>query len=124
MSNVVTGLANCIDQGGVAIGAFSDNDIIGFASIQNGLFGINGDYLQLEMLHVSYEYRNKGIGKSLFHIICAEAKTFGARKLYISAHPSAETQAFYKAIGCIEAVEINKKLFDEEPFDCHLEYCL
>ncbi|MCC5464644.1 hypothetical protein [Pelosinus baikalensis] len=38
----------------------------------------------------------------------------GARKIYISAHSSEESQAFYKVIGCVEAVEINKQLLDAE----------
>jgi len=65
-----------------------------------------------------------GIGKKLFSLICKKAKEMGAQKLYISAHSSEETQAFYKAVGCVEAVEYNVKLVEEEPCDCQLEYCL
>lgn len=42
----------------------------------------------------------------------------------MSTHSSEETQAFYKAMGCMEAVEYNEKLVSEEPCDCQLEYCL
>ncbi|MDF2592353.1 MAG: GCN5-related N-acetyltransferase, partial [Clostridia bacterium] len=31
-------------------------------------------------------------------------------------------QAFYKAMGCVEAKEYNDRLVAEEPFDCQLEY--
>jgi hypothetical protein len=48
----------------------------------------------------------------------------GAQKLYISAHSSQESQAFYKAMGCVEAMEYNKRLVSEEPCDCQLEYNL
>lgn len=51
-------------------------------------------------------------------------KESGAKKLYISAHSSEETQAFYKALGCVEAKEYNSKLVAEEPCDCQLEYSL
>ena len=60
----------------------------------------------------------------MFRGICKEAEKLGAKKLYISSQSSEETQAFYKSVGCVEAMEINQKLYDEEPFDCHLEYCL
>jgi len=42
----------------------------------------------------------------------------GAQSLYISAHSSQESQAFYKVMGCAESVEYNTKLVDEEPCDC------
>ncbi|MCL2634112.1 MAG: GNAT family N-acetyltransferase [Oscillospiraceae bacterium] len=120
----VVGLLRCIQQGGVVIGAFVDNTLIGFSSVLNHLFGSNDEYIQLEMLHVSYEFRGNGIGKALFHEICGYAKELGAKKLYISAHSAEETQAFYKSVGCVETTELNQKLFEEEPVDCHLEYCL
>jgi len=65
-----------------------------------------------------------GIGKRLFSLICRKAKEMGAKKLYISAHSSQETQAFYKTMGCIEAVEYNDELVAREPCDCQLEYKL
>ena len=123
-ANRITGLSYCLQKDGVVLGAFVENDLVGFASIANRIFGSNREYIQLEMLHVSYELRGKGIGKALFRKICKEAKKFDAKKLYISAQSSEETQAFYRLMGCVEAVEINKKLYGEEPFDCHLEYCL
>ena len=120
----IAGLRSCISRGGVVLGAFVDNDLIGFASVGNRFFGAGGEYLRLEMLHVSYEHRRTGIGKMLFHEICSEAKALGAKKLYITAHSSEETQAFYKSVGCTEATEVIGALLEEEPIDCHLEYCL
>jgi N-acetylglutamate synthase-like GNAT family acetyltransferase len=65
-----------------------------------------------------------GIGKKLFSLVCKKAKEMGAQRLYISAHSSQETQAFYKAMGCVEAMEYSDKLVAEEPCDCQLEYKL
>ena len=48
----------------------------------------------------------------------------GAEKLYITAHSSEESQAFYKTVGCCETCELNQPLYEKEPFDCHLEYDL
>ena len=117
-------LQNSMKSGGTVYGAFYNNTLIGFASIENEFLGSKKEYLQLSSIHTSYEYRSRGIGKKLFSLICRQAKELGAKKLYISAHSSQETQAFYKAMGCIEAVEYNDKLVAEEPCDCQLEYIL
>lgn len=45
-------------------------------------------------------------------------------RINISAHSSKESQAAYKAIGCVHAEEINQKLAEEEPCDVQLEYVL
>ena len=44
-----------------------------------------------------------------------------AKKLYISAHSAVESQAFYKAMGCVEAEEYNAEHVEKEPYDCQLE---
>lgn len=85
--------------------------------------GIHKQYLWLDMLHVSYEYRKKGIGRKLFDMTANAAKKLGAKKLYISAHSSQESQAFYRAVGCVNAEEIIPELFEAEPYDVHME-CL
>ena len=46
------------------------------------------------------------------------------KKLYIFAHSSKESQAAYKALGCVPAEEIIPWIADEEPFDVQLEYVL
>jgi Acetyltransferases len=117
-------LRKCLEGNGIVLGAFVGNNFIGFSSVSNRLFGSDDEYINLELLHVSYEYRRMGIGKMLFHGICGEVEMLGAKKLYITANSSEETQAFYKSMGCIEAIEINQELFEKEPFDCHLEFCL
>ncbi|MEC4272258.1 hypothetical protein VJ923_03670 [Adlercreutzia sp. R25] len=52
------------------------------------------------------------------------ARERGAGKLYISAHSAAETQAFYKSMGCVEAEVYSQKHVEDEPFDCQLECVL
>lgn len=116
--------ASCIKEGGVVFGAYIDGDLIGAAHVPLKFCGKNNDYLQLDGLHVSLEHRNKGIGKELLRASCVEAKKMGARKLYISAHPSKETQAFYSAVGCSDVTEIIQDLLEKEPYDRHLEYVL
>lgn len=115
---------DCIKNGGTILGGFDDNKLIAFACIENKLFGSYNQYLQLSKLHVSNEYRNYGLGKRLFMLCCEIAKEKDAKKLYISANSSEETQAFYVKRGCVEAVEINKELAEKEPYDCQMEYVL
>lgn len=117
-------LQNTIKTGGTVFGAFHNDVLVGFASIENHFWGSQKEYLQLSSIHISYENRNMGIGKKFFSLVCKEAKEIGSQKLYISTHSSEESQAFYKAMGCVEAMEYNDKLVAEEPWDCQLEYCL
>lgn len=117
-------LKNTLNTGGAVIGAFIEGKLAGFTSVENKFFGSKSQYIQLSSIHVSYESRGKGIGKKLFQMIAQEARDLEAKKLYISAHSSEESQAFYKAIGCIEAKEYNEKLVQAESCDCQLEYIL
>lgn len=81
-------------------------------------------YLQLMQIHVSYEYRSKGIGRELFALCSEKARQLGAKKLYISTHSSEESQHFYKSVGCVDAEEMNKKLAEYEPDDRQMEFIL
>ena len=48
----------------------------------------------------------------------------GARKLYISSHSAVESVAFYLAMGCREAEELEPMHVAKEPYDRQLEYVL
>ena len=63
-------------------------------------------------------------GDVFFYQACEEARRLGADKLYISVHFSKESQAAYKALGCVHAKEINPKLSEKELCDVQLEYVL
>lgn len=121
---LVSCLKNTTATGGLVCGFFRDNILKGFVSVESSLFGTREKYLDLTSLHVSKDLRGNGIGKTLFLKACRWAKEHGAEKLYISAHSAAETQAFYRAMGCVEAQEYNQKHVEAEPFDCQLEYSL
>ena len=73
-------------------------------------------------MHVSLEYRFKGIGKKLFKLCVNKAKQVNMEKIYISANDSEETQKFYLGLGCVDAMEINEKLAELEPCDRQMEY--
>ncbi len=117
-------LRNTISMGGIVYGAFSDEKLKGFVSVEGILSGSKKQYSDLTSIHVSQDMRGVGIGRKLFTAAKEYAKKCGAKKLYISAHSAVETQAFYKAMGCVEALEYNKQHVEKEPFDCQLECTL
>ena len=114
-------LKNTVRTGGLVYAAFCGGVLKGFTSVEPEPFGSERQYLDLTSLHVSGDMRGRGIGRELFLAACRWAKEHGARKLYISGHSAVETQAFYSAMGCVEAEEYNQKHVEAEPFDCQLE---
>ena len=117
-------LQNTLATGGVVLGAFADGALKGFASVESAPLGKAGDYRDLTCLHVSAELRGRGIGRELFTRAAQWARAHGGKKLYLSAHSAVETQAFYAAMGCVEAREYNEAHVASEPFDCQMEYAL
>ena len=111
-----------LDQTG--FGALDGERIIGFATVSHRIFGVTARYVQLVCLQISEDHRRQGIGRRLFSLACEEARQLGADKLYISAHSSKESQAAYRALGCVLAEEINEELAAAEPFDVQMEYRL
>ena len=108
---LVACLRNTLHTGGFVYAAFWNGQLKGFVSVESTLTSI----------HVSEDMRGQGIGKNLFLAAKKWASQNGARKLYISAHSAVESQAFYKAMGCVEAQVYNQEHAEAEPFDCQLE---
>lgn len=117
-------LRNTVRTGGFVCGAFLDGKLKGFTSVESGFFGGENHYQDLTSLHVSEDMRRNGIGKALFLAAAQWARKQGAKKLYISAHSAVESQAFYRAMGCVEAAQYNQKHVAAEPYDCQMEYVL
>ena len=116
-------LQQIVKSNGIAIGAFHDTGrLIGFSALDLIPFGENCRYALLDQLFISRDYRRKGIGKKLILRTAAQAKLCGVQKLYICAGSSEETIAFYRALGCVNAVEVNQELIDDDPRDIQLEY--
>lgn len=114
-------LRKTVSTGGFVQGSFCDGHLKGFVSVEPELFGGEHRYLDLSSIHVSEDMRGRGIGSILFAMAREWAGKKGAGKLYISAHSAVESQAFYKAMGCVEAKVYNRKHVEEEPYDCQLE---
>lgn len=121
-------LADClkhtVSSGGFVYAAFCGGSLKGFVSVEPELFGGGHKYLDLSSIHVSADMRGHGIGRVLFDAAKEWAVERGAAKLYISAHSAVESQAFYKAMGCVEAQQYDLGHVEKEPYDCQLGYVL
>jgi predicted N-acetyltransferase YhbS len=114
-------LLDCFDRGGWFHGLFDQAELVGVVVVDNRRIGKRNDRLQLEFLHVSSAYRNRGLGARLFELAKVTARERGARRLYISATPSENTINFYSRLGCEIAGEPDPELVELEPEDIHLE---
>lgn len=122
LDSITRFLKHTVSEGGVLITANDSDQIVGFACLQPNIFF--KEYINLPYFHITRSHRRKGIGKAMFERICEEARKLGAKKLYISSHPSLETQAFYENMGCVLTKRINRQLLSIEPLDIHLEKTL
>lgn len=114
-------LQNTVATGGQVWGAFLEGRLKGFASVEGPLIGSQKQYADLTSIHVSADARGHGLGRQLFQRAEETGRRLGAKALYISAHSSVESQAFYKAMGCVEATEYIPAHVEQEPCDCQLE---
>lgn len=121
-------LVDCLRRtcrtGGLVLGAFVGGALKGFVSVEAAPMGSRGQYRDMTSLHVSEECRGRGIGRALMLRACGWARAHGGEKLYVSAHSAVESQAFYRAMGCVEAMEQSPEHVAREPFDCQLERLL
>ncbi|WP_249300494.1 GNAT family N-acetyltransferase [Feifania hominis] len=118
---LITSLKSTAARSGLVYACFCDGALKGFVSVEPERFGARREYLDLTNLHVSEDMRGRGIGTVLFRAARQWARREGASKLYLSAHSAVETQAFYRARGCVEAREYSREHVEREPFDCQLE---
>lgn len=117
-------LLDCYDRGGTFWGAFENDTIVGVAILESKFTGSRQDTFQLKFLHVSRDYRNRGIASTLFRAAVEKARALGARKLYFSATPSEHTINYCLRLGCVLATEIEPALFELEPDDIRLEFVI
>lgn len=103
--------------------AKAGDTVVGFAAL-GGRLGSCGQYMELSSLQVTEPWRGCGVGRQLFRMACDAARAAGAQKLYISAHSSEESQAAYRAMGCVHAQECDPAHAASEPFDVQMEYDL
>lgn len=120
LEDYINRLQELYDRNGTVYGAFDSNKIVGLGALESKFIGNNNDQLKLDMLYISNSQRKKGIGKGLVRMISYKAKELGAKSLYISATPFKNTVDFYFAVGAKLTNEINKGLYELEPYDIHM----
>ena len=121
----LSNLVETVTGDGLAVGAFDHRQkMIGFVAVRRDFFGETARYVLLDQLFITREARGKGLGRKLFEAASEGARQWGAEKLYICAGSAEETIAFYSALGCKEAAEVNRALFDGDPRDLQLEFVL
>ncbi len=106
-----------LDDGSAMFGAFDDGNLAGVVIYRPNL---SKDTAQLAALYVSKSYRGRGIGALLTDKTAQLARADGARKLYVSATPTAPTVHFYMGQGFDLTEEINQQLYELEPDDIHM----
>lgn len=121
LSDIINRQRKIKSEGGVVIGAFDDEIIVGVVSVENRRIGIEMNYCKMDILYVSNNFRGSGIGSRLVEESKKAARGFGAGKLYISATPTVTTVDFYLKQGAILTKELNLELYQREPDDIHLE---
>lgn len=121
---LVSCLKHTVRTGGFLCGAFQNGQLKGFVSVESGFLDGPCRYMDLSSIHVSEDVRGQGIGSRLFYAAKQWARGQGGEALYISAHSSVESQAFYKRMGCAEARQYQAEHVEKEPYDCQLECML
>lgn len=128
LENKIPGVRETLNKGGVFLGALDTavlisrgkERLVGLAVLDPTPPKTTPDSLVLHILHVSRDYRSQGIGKELLKLIKQEARTRGAKSIYISANRSKHSVDFYLKQGAILNTNPDPDLFKAEPIDIHL----
>jgi ribosomal protein S18 acetylase RimI-like enzyme len=113
----IAGFETELARGGVVLGAFDGDLLVGAASLR---YRLEPDMAQLASLHVSQSHRRMGIANALTTEIFRLARQSGAKRIYVSATPSRSAIGFYRRQGFELAEKVNEELFAIEPEDIHL----
>jgi len=114
-------LEHYADAGGVALGAFDGEGLVGIGVVVPHL---RPRIAQLAYLHVSAAFRASGIGCGLSERLEQIARDEGDAEMVVSATPSQNTVRFYLGRGFRPTAEPLPELFELEPEDVHLSKLL
>lgn len=109
-----------LNRGGMAVGAFDGDLLIGFGVLAHKFRGENADQLQVDLMYVSRTYRRQGIGSRIIERLSEEARRRGAKYLYISSTETRSAVLFYRSVGSQLAGKVDDELFRKEPLDIHM----
>lgn len=109
-----------LSNGGMSIGAFHDDVLVGFGVLAPTFRGENKDQLQIDLMYVSRKYRRQGIGTRIMNELSSEARRRGAKYLYISSTETRSAVTFYQSNGGQLTENADKELYEKEPMDIHM----
>jgi predicted N-acetyltransferase YhbS len=113
-------IAECerhLAAGAIALGAFADERLVGIGLMTPH---IRPGTAQLAFLHVSNEYRGRGIGGYLNDELERLARELGDTTMVVSATPSLNTVCFYRRRGFEPMSPALPELHELEPEDVHM----
>jgi GNAT superfamily N-acetyltransferase len=108
-------------KGGVAIGAFDGDALLGIAVV---IPHLRPSVAQLAFLHVSEQHRGAGVGVALADEMDRIARGAGATSMVVSATPTGNTVRFYMGRGFRPVAEPDAQLLALEPDDVHMRKAL
>jgi GNAT superfamily N-acetyltransferase len=111
-------LENYVDAGGIALGAFSNGQLVGIGVVVPHL---RPGIAQLAFLHVSEAFRATGIGRRLSDKLDLIARDAGDTEIVVSATPSENTVRFYLNRGYELMARPLPELYELEPEDVHMK---
>ena len=112
-----------LNNGGIIAGAYENDRLIGFAILLNDE-EYGKQYMKLEYMFVTLEYRHKGVGTHLFKLCTDKACEKGVEKILILAADAEETQRFLFSLGFVDVKEQNEEYLEKYPNHRQLEYAL
>jgi ribosomal protein S18 acetylase RimI-like enzyme len=105
------------EHGGTMFGAFDGDMLVGVAIFRPRL---TETVAQLAVLHVSKDYRRKGLASRLTAEVVRLAREDHAEQLYVSATPSGSAVGFYQSHGFQLVDKPHPELYALEPEDIHM----
>jgi len=112
------------DCGGWLYGAFDRQILVAVIVLAGTVVSPARKLLELKFLYVDQNYRKQLLGQSLFNLAVREAAKRDAKGLYVSATPTKRTVDFYLRMGCATLRKPDTILYELEPEDIHLQYCI
>jgi ribosomal protein S18 acetylase RimI-like enzyme len=106
-----------VANGATMWGAFDGDPLVGVMVYRPRLAE---DMAQLVFLHVSNNYRCRGIATRLTAECIRLAREDGAEQLYVSATPSESAVSFYQNQGFRPVDKPHPELYELEPEDIHM----
>jgi GNAT superfamily N-acetyltransferase len=101
----------------VWLGAFAGTRLGGMASLR---YGLSPEMAQLTTLHVSQDFRRRGVARDLLRKVIEMARESHAKRLYVSATPSGSAVGFYLSEGFRVTKEPDPRMYELEPQDIHM----